>query len=96
MALTTITTAPNHSIFSLTVLNEAKRLVCTVANSSGSISRCNSEDRLRNSTPKITPIRIIRVRSCPPSRKSSLKSSTDPPSIAAISSVNLPASGSRV
>ena len=58
--------------------------------------RCNREDRLRKSTPNITPMRIMRAKSRPPCRSSRLNSSSEPPSMAASSSVNLPYGGSWV
>ena len=55
--------------------------------------RCSSDERLRNKTPKITPISIIRAKSRPPCFIRMKNSSTEPPIIATSSKPNLPAGG---
>ena len=60
------TTAPIPNNSEWTVLKVANIFACAAVNSSGSIMRESSDDRLRNKIPKITPIKIMRDKSRPP------------------------------
>ena len=88
--LISINTPLYASICVFTLLKLAKVAAWAAVNSSGSIIRCSRLDKLRNSTPNTTPIKIIRAKSRPPCLSNRLNSSNEPPSIAANSSENLP------
>ena len=69
-ALASRISAPTPKSSLWTVLKFANIFACAAVNSSGSIMRVSSEERLRNKIPKITPIKIMRDKSRPPCRMS--------------------------